>query len=95
MLAIENHIDGFVVITARVDDAFERRESNALRRLGPFALLRQRFGAVFYRCGKLLRLRMSVDQSPSQRFFCAQAFADGAKNIGVIAPHFALVGQPR
>ena len=41
------------------------------------------------------RLGQSVDQPPVDRPLPAHAFGRRAKNIGEVAPHFALVGQPR
>ena len=61
----------------------------------PVARGGERLRPLLHRLRELLRLRMAVDQPPFLRALRAHAFDQRAEDVGVVAPHAALVGEAR
>src|SRR6185503_17166918 len=72
----------------------QRGERDAVA-AGPVGALRELERAVLHALCELLRLRRVVDEAPLPGAVGAHALGGGAEDIGEVAPHFALVDQPR
>ena len=75
--------------------ALKRREGNALRLSRPIARAPHLEGAFAHRTRKDRRLGQRIYQTPFNRLLAAHPFSSGAKNIGQVVAHMALVGQAR
>ena len=83
-----------VAVAALVDQTFERREGNAGGIDRPIAFIRPGAGPFFDQLPEASGRRNPIYQLPCLGAIGAHPFGSGAKDVGEITPHLALVDQP-
>ena len=92
-LAVDHDVDAGVVVAVFVDRARDGGQGDALGIGRAVALRGELGGALLDLFGEDLRFGVVVDQAPFLGALGADAFGQGAEDVGVVAAHAALVGD--
>src|SRR3984957_19660784 len=91
--AIEFGVYIFIVAARFINRSLQGRKFDALGLRGAIALLRKLRGTLLDVIGELLGLPPVIPQPPVFSPLAFHSIRVGAKHIGVVAPHFSLVGD--
>ncbi len=94
-MLVDVYLDRVVAVAVRILAARQRRELHAVLAGRPVALRGERKRALLHVLREARRLDHGIDQLPVVRPLPAHALGGGAEDVGVVAPHAALVGDAR